>query len=54
MRAIEKDLENELRDLNTDLENRVEVRTRELSEVYDTTLEGWAKALRAPMIVCPR
>lgn len=40
-----KDLEHELRELNLDLENRVRARTQELAEAYDTTLEGWAKAL---------
>jgi putative nucleotidyltransferase with HDIG domain/PAS domain S-box-containing protein len=40
-----KDLEQELRDLNLDLEKRVRARTFELAEAYDTTLEGWAKAL---------
>jgi PAS domain S-box-containing protein len=43
--AALKELERELRDLNRDLENRVQERTRELAEAYDTTLEGWAKAL---------
>ncbi len=40
-----KQLENELRKLNTQLEDRVIARTRELAEAYDTTLEGWARAL---------
>ncbi len=40
-----KELERELRLLNEDLEKRVEARTRELAEAYDTTLEGWARAL---------
>ena len=40
-----KDLERELRELNLDLEHRVRLRTQELAEAYDTTLEGWAKAL---------
>jgi PAS domain S-box-containing protein len=40
-----KELESELRDLNQRLEQRVDERTRELAEAYDTTLEGWAKAL---------
>lgn len=40
-----KELERELRELNTDLEHRVRLRTKELAEAYDTTLEGWAKAL---------
>lgn len=40
-----KDLEQELRELNLDLEKRVRARTHELAEAYDTTLEGWAKAL---------
>jgi putative nucleotidyltransferase with HDIG domain/PAS domain S-box-containing protein len=40
-----KELENELRELNLQLEQRVRSRTRELAEAYDVTLEGWAKAL---------
>jgi putative nucleotidyltransferase with HDIG domain/PAS domain S-box-containing protein len=40
-----KELENELRKLNTELEDRVRARTSELAEAYDTTLEGWARAL---------
>ena len=40
-----KELERELRELNLDLEKRVRMRTNELAEAYDTTLEGWAKAL---------
>ncbi len=40
-----KELENELRKLNTELENRVRARTWELADAYDTTLEGWARAL---------
>ncbi len=40
-----KQLENELRKLNAQLEDRVHARTRELAEAYDTTLEGWARAL---------
>jgi putative nucleotidyltransferase with HDIG domain len=40
-----KELEQELRDLNVDLEKRVRARTSELAEAYDTTLEGWARAL---------
>ena len=40
-----KELENELRKLNTELEDRVRARTWELAEAYDTTLEGWARAL---------
>ena len=40
-----KELERELRDLNLELEKRVRLRTKELAETYDTTLEGWAKAL---------
>ena len=38
-------LQRELQELNNDLEQRVETRTQELAEAYDTTLEGWAKAL---------
>lgn len=40
-----KELERELRELNVDLEKRVRMRTQELAEAYDVTLEGWAKAL---------
>jgi putative nucleotidyltransferase with HDIG domain len=40
-----KELENDLRSLNQVLEKRVEARTKELAEAYDTTLEGWALAL---------
>jgi putative nucleotidyltransferase with HDIG domain/PAS domain S-box-containing protein len=40
-----KQLNEELISLNTDLEKRVEQRTQELAEAYDTTLEGWARAL---------
>ena len=40
-----KELEKDLRNLNSDLENRVRARTKELAEAYDTTLEGWARAL---------
>ena len=40
-----KELEQELRKLNTELEDRVRARTSELAEAYDTTLEGWARAL---------
>lgn len=40
-----KELEQELRKLNTELEDRVRARTWELAEAYDTTLEGWARAL---------
>jgi PAS domain S-box-containing protein len=40
-----KELEGELRNLNQRLEQRVHERTRELAEAYDTTLEGWARAL---------
>ncbi len=40
-----KELEQELRDLNAKLEDRVRARTSELAESYDTTLEGWARAL---------
>jgi putative nucleotidyltransferase with HDIG domain/PAS domain S-box-containing protein len=40
-----KELERELRELNLDLENRVRERTHQLAEAYDTTLEGWARAL---------
>jgi len=40
-----KELEHELRELNLDLEHRVRERTHQLAEAYDTTLEGWARAL---------
>jgi PAS domain S-box-containing protein len=40
-----KELEQKLRELNLDLEKRVRMRTRELADAYDITLEGWAKAL---------
>jgi PAS domain S-box-containing protein/putative nucleotidyltransferase with HDIG domain len=40
-----KELEKDLRKLNTELEDRVRARTWELAEAYDTTLEGWARAL---------
>ncbi|MFZ5858773.1 MAG: HD domain-containing phosphohydrolase [Chloroflexota bacterium] len=40
-----KELNEELKTLNADLENRVKQRTMELAEAYDTTLQGWARAL---------
>ncbi|NWF65512.1 MAG: HD domain-containing protein [Chloroflexi bacterium] len=40
-----KELESELRRLNTQLEDRVQARTRELAEAYESTLEGLARAL---------
>jgi putative nucleotidyltransferase with HDIG domain/PAS domain S-box-containing protein len=40
-----KQLENELRKLNTQLESNVIARTHELAQAYDITLEGWARAL---------
>ena len=40
-----KNLERKLRELNLELEDRVRARTMDLAESYDTTLEGWAKAL---------
>ncbi|MBI5295306.1 MAG: HD domain-containing protein [Chloroflexi bacterium] len=40
-----KELEGDLRKLNLALEQRVQLRTRELAEAYDTTLEGWARTL---------
>ena len=43
--TAQKELERELRKLNTELEDRVRARTWELAEAYDTTLEGWARAL---------
>lgn len=41
----QKKLEQNLRDLNAELENRVLARTEDLFAAYDYTLEGWAKAL---------
>ncbi|MGD2026448.1 MAG: histidine kinase N-terminal 7TM domain-containing protein, partial [Anaerolineales bacterium] len=41
----QKEMEHKLRDLNTNLENIVQARTQELEAAYDSTLEGWAKAL---------
>jgi putative nucleotidyltransferase with HDIG domain len=41
----QKKMEQKLRELNMDLESLVEERTRELEQAYDSTLEGWAKAL---------
>ena len=43
--TAQKELERELRKLNSELEGRVRARTSELAEAYDTTLEGWARAL---------
>ena len=40
-----KELEKDLRNLNQVLEQRVDARTHELAEAYDTTLEGWARTL---------
>lgn len=40
-----KELEGELRKLNTKLEDRVQARTKELSEAYESMLEGFARAL---------
>lgn len=40
-----KALEQTLRLLNSELEQRVLERTQDLVRAYDTTLEGWAKAL---------
>ncbi len=40
-----KELENSLRALTQELDLRVTERTNDLAEAYDTTLEGWAKAL---------
>lgn len=39
------ELQNELQKLNNELEQRVGERTEQLEDAYDTTLEGWAKAL---------
>jgi HD-GYP domain-containing protein (c-di-GMP phosphodiesterase class II) len=41
----QKELEQALRVLNADLEARVQARTQELADAYDSTLEGWARAL---------
>jgi putative nucleotidyltransferase with HDIG domain/PAS domain S-box-containing protein len=43
--TAQKELERELRKLNSELEGRVRARTHELEEAYETTLEGWARAL---------
>lgn len=40
-----KELESELRKLNTKLEDRVQERTHELEEAYESLLEGMARAL---------
>jgi len=40
-----KELEYELRKLNSELEDRVQIRTRELAEAYESMLEGLARAL---------
>jgi PAS domain S-box-containing protein/putative nucleotidyltransferase with HDIG domain len=39
------ELQSRLQKINEELEERVAQRTLELAEAYDTTLEGWAKAL---------
>jgi putative nucleotidyltransferase with HDIG domain len=39
------ELQWRLRELNENLEKRVAEQTRQLAESYETTLEGWAKAL---------
>jgi len=39
------ELQSKMQSLNEGLEHRVHERTEELAEAYDTTLEGWAKAL---------
>jgi HD-GYP domain-containing protein (c-di-GMP phosphodiesterase class II) len=41
----QKEMEQELRLLNSNLEGLVQERTRELVDAYDSTLEGWVKAL---------
>lgn len=40
-----KKLEQVLRNISHELEERVRDRTKDLAEAYDTTLEGWARAL---------
>jgi PAS domain S-box-containing protein len=40
-----KDIERDLHKINAELEDRVRARTYELEKAYDTTLEGWARAL---------
>jgi len=39
------ELQNNLQILNDELEQRVHERTEQLEDAYDTTLEGWARAL---------
>ncbi|MBI4731990.1 MAG: HD domain-containing protein [Chloroflexi bacterium] len=39
------ELQWKLKELNEELEQKVQKRTEELAQSYDTTLEGWAKAL---------
>ena len=39
------ELQSSLQKMNEELEERVSQRTQELAQAYDTTLEGWAKAL---------
>ena len=43
--TLHVELKNNLARLNVELEKRVRERTMDLEEAYDTTLEGWAKAL---------
>ncbi|MFN2145114.1 MAG: histidine kinase N-terminal 7TM domain-containing protein [Anaerolineales bacterium] len=43
--TIQKQFEQEILKLNSELEQRVQRRTRALEEAYESTLEGWAKAL---------
>ena len=43
--TLHVELQNNLAGLNDELEKRVRERTEELEEAYNTTLEGWARAL---------
>lgn len=43
--TLHVELQKNLERLNEELEKRVHERTEELEEAYNTTLEGWAKAL---------
>jgi putative nucleotidyltransferase with HDIG domain len=43
--SLHVELQENLENLNNELERRVHERTAQLEEAYDTTLEGWARAL---------